>query len=201
MQEATHDLQPDSHAGALAAAFHHQLETMNMATEYPTGRSLAATELFMAFGGGVANLINEALDDAGVFGSYASQRTYSAAPDFSTGLYMASRWANHVVGELGALVSVGIWYPEVGSYGQAIAESLGEAVSSKPKFFVTLESEELMKLAESPPPSPWLHDTDEYLLARDVDLFPADADERAGAIRSWIIEHCTNLKAHLDGSA
>lgn len=181
---------------ALCFAFLRQLEDLNMSNEYPSSKTMAASQMFMLFGLELEMLVNSLLDDVTAIGDFSHQKYTPAQPEFSQGLYTAGRWAKSVRGDIGAQVWVGLWFPEMGSYRIDVEREMKIEVSEAPKIFVTLDSEAL--LAATPGcPEGWHRDEEEFLAFADYDGFGYDPTDRGNAAKAWIRDRIAELKQHL----
>ena len=178
------------------AAFVHHLEDQNMANEYPSSKTMASAQMFMALGLEVELLVDSLLDDVAGIGDFSHQKYTGAQPQFDQGLYAAGRWAKSVRGDLGAQVWVGLWFPEVGSYRIDVERTMGLEIGDTPKIFVTVDSEDLLSAVPECPEG-WYRDEEEYLAYRDYDSFADDPTERADAAKAWVRESIGVLKEHL----
>jgi hypothetical protein len=181
---------------SLSSAFLHQLEDLNMSNEYPSSKTMAASQMFMLFGLELELLVNSLLDDVIAIGDFSHQKYTPAKPEFSQGLYTAGRWAKSVRGNIGAQVWVGIWFPETGSYRIDVEREMKIEVSEAPKIFVTVDSEALLAAAPGCPEG-WHRDDEEFLAFSDYDDFGDDPSERANSAKAWTRDRIAHLKEHL----
>jgi hypothetical protein len=182
----------------LCSAFLHQLEDLNMSNEYPSSKTMAASQMFMLFGLELELLVNSLLDDVTAIGDFSHQKYTPAKPEFNQGLYTAGRWAKSVRGDIGAQVWVGLWFPETGSYRIDVEREMKIEVGEAPKVFVTVDSEALLAAAPGCPEG-WHRDDEEFLAFANYDEFGVDPTERANAAKAWTRERIAVLKDHLQG--
>lgn len=189
-------LRHDCHARVLSQSFFEMLEELNMATEYPTNKSLASAEIFLAEGEGVAALVNELRAETERLGNFHRQTTYECTPDFELGYFAASRWCIDLFGQIGGSVYVGIWYPEVGSLKEVVSAAFRAAnndtdVSDGAKIFLNFETADDIPVRSDDLPGDWLKiEDDEILVFKDISSFSGNADVRAKAMKNWISDRC-----------
>lgn len=192
----TANLRHDSHAQVLARSFFEMLEELNMATEYPTNKTLASAEIFLAEEEGVSALVNELRAETEKLGNFRRQTTYECTPDFELGYFAASRWCIDLFGDIGGSVYVGIWYPEVGNFKELILDAARAAnkeakVDDGTKIFLDFETAVNIPVRSDDLPENWIKiEDDELVVFKNVSSFSGNADIRAKAMKSWISDRC-----------
>lgn len=197
----------DSHAGVLAQSFFEMLKELNMASEYPTNKTLASAEIFLADGEGVSALINELRAETEKLGNFHRQTTYECTPDFELGYFAASRWCIDLYGGKGGSVYVGIWYPEVGNFKELILGASRGAnkdaeVDDGAKIFLNFETEDNIPIRSDDLPGDWLKiEDDEIIVFKNISAFSGNADVRAKAMKVWISNRCDEFIDYRDSRA
>lgn len=203
----TATLAQQNHARVLAQSFFEMLKELDMATEYPTNKTLAAAEIFLAEGEGVNALVNELRAETERLGNFHRQTTYECSPCFDLGYFAASRWCTDLFGEIGGSVYVGIWYPEVGTFKELIlgasrAVSLNVEIDDGAKIFLNFETTGNIPVRSDDLPANWLKiDDDEIVVFRNISSFPGSADFRAKAMKSWIADRCDEFVVYRDSKS
>ena len=192
----TTPLRHDCHARVLAQSFFEMLEELDMATEYPTNKSLACAEIFLAEGEGVSVLVNELRAETERLGNFRRQTTYECAPDFELGYFAASRWCLDLFGEIGGSVYVGIWYPEIGNLKELVSGAYHAAktdaeIDDGAKIFLNFETADNIPARSDDLPRNWLKiEDDEIFVFRNISSFSGNADARVQAMKRWISDRC-----------
>ncbi|MDF1835466.1 MAG: hypothetical protein P1U62_11385 [Alteraurantiacibacter sp. bin_em_oilr2.035] len=196
LTRATASFDEDSYARTLSQSFFELLGELDMATEYPTNKNLAAAEIFLAEGEGISALVNELRIESEKLGSFHKMTTYTCDPDFEKGYFAASRWCNNLFGKTGGQVFVGIWFPEIGNFKEAVLDAWNRsekemALDDGTKVFLNFETTTAIPVSAEGLPGDWLKiDDDEIIVFRNVSLFSGNADARAKAMKTWISERC-----------
>lgn len=190
---------PRSLASALASAFLGMLQEQDMENEFPDTTDIAATQLFLAHGLAVHNLVEQMWNRVAKVANSNKMSARAVGPQLNVGRYSAYRYVNRIaaVKTPNIFLETGLWFPEVGEGWES--HELGSAWITSPQAYLLFAADDDDEFThiEGSPGEGWMRPASDFLILRPLDQLGAEPDQRASAIFEWLEQEGARLKSFL----
>lgn len=186
-------------ARGLAGAFYKMLESRDMANEFPDSRAFAATELFLALGRTLENLVTRMWARISKTANCSNMSREVIGPELEYARYTAWRYVNRGsrIPSTDTYIQTGIWFPDVGHIWDA--DDLDGYHASGPQAFLIFanDNDQIFSSIEGRPTPHWHRPDSDFLVLRALHEFQGTPDERAAGILDWLGSESSNLRKFL----